>query len=87
MARMVWSGAVPMSEREDLYLRASGASTRRLAEGVHYYSRLRYQVILLFEKKTNVRDGMNAKRKGPRRASDRDRSSSPALDSKAKMSS
>ena len=30
---------------------------------------------------------MNAKRKGPRRASDRDRSSSPASDSKAKMSS
>ena len=49
MTRMVWSGAVPMEDREDLYLRVSGASTRRLAEGVHYYSRLRNQVMLLFE--------------------------------------
>ena len=40
-----------MSEREDLYMRASGASTRRLAEGIHYYPRLQYQVIVLFEKK------------------------------------
>ena len=39
-----------MSAREDLYMRCSGASTRRLAEGVHYYPRLKQRIMISYER-------------------------------------